>query len=442
MRSLCGAQAGGDDEPLFDLTDDLQRTDAAQFEDNSDAEEAPIEPAAAAAAGGDAISSDLWRPDPLPGVESAAAGSNSSSSANSTRHLLNADILTLLIELCGAGAGEGERNEALLLSDYKLFLSERLLSRPFSSPDSDAAADLFDTESELTHLELMKLRFGEDRAQLHECETMLRDMANSRRLHAQIHAAAKSGIQSTLAQSLHSRLDRLRSSDDASERSQAASEESNGVLSHALELAPYFLALLLSSEYWPGVDEDEGLVLRLPVTLQSVLDASASSYHALKTPRVLEWESWRSTRQGCVVSVDIERPDGRMLRVECDPAQLAILDAFAERADGSEQTSWTLSAFTVELHCDDEDALRARAAFWVSRGLLLQSTNGDEEVVFTLVEAALLTDADDAKLDVADEADAAGAAIGGDKQRAQIEAQIEAYLLGAIGNNTASAHSH
>lgn len=51
----------------------------------------------------------------------------------------------------------------------------------------------YDTEKEIRYMELLKLRFGE--AQLHYCEVMLKDVADSKRINSLIHNGELQGHQ-------------------------------------------------------------------------------------------------------------------------------------------------------------------------------------------------------------------------------------------------------
>lgn len=81
----------------------------------------------------------------------------------------SSDIVSMLVNIYGS--------KELFASEYQTLLAERLL-----------APGGVDTEREVRYLECLKLRFGE--AQLHSCEVMLRDVADSKRLHANLASGA------------------------------------------------------------------------------------------------------------------------------------------------------------------------------------------------------------------------------------------------------------
>lgn len=80
----------------------------------------------------------------------------------------SSDILSMLVNIYGS--------RELFVNEYRSLLADRILTH-FN----------FDTDREVRNLELLKLRFGE--SQLHHCEVMLKDVADSRRCNANIKSA-------------------------------------------------------------------------------------------------------------------------------------------------------------------------------------------------------------------------------------------------------------
>ena len=70
----------------------------------------------------------------------------------------------------------------LFVNEYRGLLADRILTG-FN----------YDTARELRYLELLKLCFGE--SQLHHCEVMLKDVADSRRCNAHINSVKKEKVQ-------------------------------------------------------------------------------------------------------------------------------------------------------------------------------------------------------------------------------------------------------
>ena len=84
-------------------------------------------------------------------------------SASSVRR--SADIISMLVNIYGS--------KEVFVNEYRTLLADRILTHYN-----------YDTARELRYLELLKLRFGE--TQLHACEVMLKDVADSKRLNTRI----------------------------------------------------------------------------------------------------------------------------------------------------------------------------------------------------------------------------------------------------------------
>ena len=88
------------------------------------------------------------------------------------RRRRSSDIISMLVNIYGS--------KELFVNEYRSLLSNRLLSQ-FS----------YETEKEIRNLELLKLRFGE--ASLHQCEVMLKDVGDSRRINTALHNSGENG---------------------------------------------------------------------------------------------------------------------------------------------------------------------------------------------------------------------------------------------------------
>ncbi|CAI5528325.1 unnamed protein product [Closterium sp. Naga37s-1] len=103
---------------------------------------------------------ERWEPDPVD-----ADPWRSSGQAQRAR-----DIVRVLAGVFGS--------REVLLGEYRGMLAERLVGRMG-----------YDTDRDVRTLELLKLRFGE--SNLHACEVMLRDMADSKRINGNVKAAMR-----------------------------------------------------------------------------------------------------------------------------------------------------------------------------------------------------------------------------------------------------------
>lgn len=64
-------------------------------------------------------------------------------------------------------------SKTLFVKEYRKLLSDRLLLNQH-----------FDTEEEIRNLEFLKIRFGD--TELHNCEVMLKDVADSKRINTHL----------------------------------------------------------------------------------------------------------------------------------------------------------------------------------------------------------------------------------------------------------------
>nr|XP_006818421.1 PREDICTED: anaphase-promoting complex subunit 2-like [Saccoglossus kowalevskii] len=97
---------------------------------------------------------ETWQPDPIDADPAKTSKSRRSS-----------DIISMLVNIYGS--------RELFVNEYRTLLADRILSS-FN----------YDTAREIRYLELLKLRFGE--SQLHYCEVMLKDVADSKRINTHI----------------------------------------------------------------------------------------------------------------------------------------------------------------------------------------------------------------------------------------------------------------
>ncbi|KAK9825161.1 hypothetical protein WJX81_008683 [Elliptochloris bilobata] len=345
-----GAGAG---ESLFD---ELARPADAEGE-GSDAEYEGDELAAAAAAA-------AWQPDPV-----------DVDARRPARARRSADIISMLVAIYGS--------KELFIAEYRVMLADKLLAK----------AD-YDCSREVRTLELLKLRFGD--ANLHNCEVMLKDLADSKRLNGGIHALPAAATSP------------LRRSPRRRDR-RAATAPPPGNLS----------ATILSSLFWPPIQEEK---LALPPRVQAQMDAYAARYYILKAPRRLVWRPHLG-------SVDLVLTVGsRRLELTVTPLQAALLLPFQEKAE------WRAQALSERVGIPPA-MLRRRALFWVNQGVLRELRDGAGRTLYCRADALAppprrsgpgdaAVDMDDAE---AEPADAAG-------QLQQEMAVYEQFVMGMLAN--------
>lgn len=157
----------------------------------------------------------------------------------------------------------------LFVNEYRTLLADRLLSQHSC-----------DTEKEIRYLELLKLRFGD--SQLHYCEVMLKDIADSKRINQNI-----------------------KQDPDYSEGQTPLS------------------AMIVSSQFWPPFKEEK---LKVHKTLEEQMEAYTSAFEKLKGSRTLCWKHHLG-----MVDLEVELPD-RTLTLSVSPAHATIIMHFQDKS--------------------------------------------------------------------------------------------------------------
>ncbi|ETV65032.1 hypothetical protein, variant [Aphanomyces astaci] len=183
---------------------------------------------------------DEWQPQPL---DVAPTG----------RHV--DDLLSSLVGIYG--------NPSAFVNEYRMMLAERLLM----STD-------FNTDRDVHTLELLKLRFGDVRLQ--PCDIMLKDMEESKRVHANLGLAVD--------------------------------------------------ATVVSEHFWPPFQGDE---FTLHPRLEAMVQTYKDAYAVLKNPRQLDWVSYLG-----VVELEIIDLNGHTIEFTVSPMQATVLSYFEDQGRG------------------------------------------------------------------------------------------------------------
>ncbi|XP_071154099.1 anaphase-promoting complex subunit 2-like isoform X1 [Mytilus edulis] len=238
---------------------------------------------------------EKWMPDPVDADPSTTSKSRRAS-----------DIISMLVNIYGS--------KELFVNEYRTLLADRILTQ-FN----------YEIEKEIRYLELLKLRFGE--TQLHFCEVMLKDVADSKRLNTRVtEARNKSGERGEI---------------DVN-------------------------AMVLSAQFWPAFREEK---ITLPEVMQESLKEYTKKFEALKGNRTLNWKPHLG-----LVNIDIELKD-RTINFNVSPVHAAIIMQFQK------QEKWTVEDLSNELQMP-ATALRRKIAYWQTQGLLKEETTD----TFLLVE--------------------------------------------------------
>lgn len=159
-------------------------------------------------------------------------------------------------------------SKELFVNEYRTLLADRLLTQLSC-----------DTEKEIRYLELLKLRFGD--SQLHFCEVMLKDVADSKRINQ------------------HIKQDEQYSEDEVS-----------------------MSAMVLSAQFWPAFKEEK---LEIPPQVKAQMESYTKAFETLKGNRTLSWKNHLGT-----VDLEIELPD-RVLNVSVSPVHATIILHFQNK---------------------------------------------------------------------------------------------------------------
>ncbi|KAG0205884.1 Anaphase-promoting complex subunit 2 [Mortierella sp. GBA30] len=221
--------------------------------------------------------SESWVPEPV----------NAGPDLSSARRRM-ADIISVLANIY-------DTNDRFI-EEFQTNLADRLLQ----------ATD-FRIEREVRQLELLKLRFGE--ADLHHCEVMLADIAESKRVNANI---------------------------------------------QSLQPDTKVSATIASRYYWPAIEDEP---LELPEPFKRSLEMYNSVFEVSKPAQKL----YIFPSLG-MVDLELELGD-RTIQLQVEPIHASIIYLFEE------QDVWTLAAISTKLQVP-EGALEQKMQFWIREGVL------------------------------------------------------------------------
>uniref|UniRef100_A0A8C9STQ4 Anaphase-promoting complex subunit 2 n=2 Tax=Scleropages formosus TaxID=113540 RepID=A0A8C9STQ4_SCLFO len=297
------ASLTGDTEGCSDLANELSRTDPVTLE-TQDSEDEGSDP-------------EEWTPDPTDAITDKTGSKRRSS-----------DIISLLVSIYGS--------KEIFIDEYRTVLADRLLHQLN-----------YNTAREIRNVELLKLRFGE--SHMHYCEVMLKDVADSRRINANIRE----------------------------EESRLPEEEQP-----PLALS----AMILSSEFWPTLKEEK---LELPPLASKAMEVYTHRYEKLKAMRTLSWKPHLGS-----VTLDIELEDRTLTNLSVSPIHAAIILHFQDKS------SWSLEELSTVLGVPQE-MVRRKLTLWQQQGVLREEAGGRYTVVETCASrerperSVLLIDSDE-----------------------------------------------
>ncbi|KAK9467755.1 hypothetical protein V1512DRAFT_259984 [Lipomyces arxii] len=189
----------------------------------------------------------------------------------------------------------------------------------------------YQIDKSLMDLELLKLRFGE--AELHSCDVMVKDIAESKRVDINVHDAINN----------------------------AAGKKA---------VMGFMHASVLSQLFWPSLRDEE---LVLPKVINSQLQYYADRFSILKSGRKLKWLKRLGT-----VEVTLELED-RTLEFNVSPERASLIYLFQKKGSN------TLLELANELRIDEIAAKKA-ILFWIGSGVLAEDEN-EKDRYFVLEHA-------------------------------------------------------
>lgn len=215
-----------------------------------------------------------WQPDPF--------GLDSSSQIRTVKTSRCADIISMVVDIYGS--------KELFMSEYRNLLADRLLTQLEFSP-----------EKEIRNLELLKLRFGE--SLLHNCEVMLKDIADSKRINSHIHSDPKYVESTAIDKSKLNTIPNI-----------------HIFLDKQFDIS----SLIISAQFWPSFNKES---VELPEEIANEFQKYTKSYEEYKGNRTL---NWRTVTGKVCISIELGE---RVLEMTVAPTQAIIIYHFQNKSN-------------------------------------------------------------------------------------------------------------
>ncbi|KAG1659260.1 Anaphase-promoting complex subunit 2 [Nymphon striatum] len=290
---------------------------------------------------------EYWQPDPV----------DADPSTKTSRSRKSSDIVSTLVNIYGS--------KELFVREYRTLLADRIL-----------LYNRQDTQEEIRHLELLKLRFGE--SELHLPEVMIKDVIDSRRINSHIQSE----------------------------------NEKNG---SSAQMDFNVSALVLSARFWPSFREDK---LELPPKVQEAFINYTKSFETLKGNRTLIWKPHLG-----LVSLDIIIND-RAFSYSVSPVHATIIMHFETKS------KWTIEELSSVMKTSTS-MLRRKISFWQTQGLIKE----ESQDTFVLLKEPKLNASGHVFLPSEDDDDEAESAMASSHdQREEVLQVLWSYIVGMLTN--------
>lgn len=225
----------------------------------------------------------------------------------------NEDVIGTLINALGS--------QDIFIKEFQLIIAERLLS-------SQAGF-----QQEIKVLGLLKKRYGENALQ--NCDVMIKDIHDSRRVDATLRKGLRTG-------------------------------------DGAKEGLPTYHSKILSRLFWPSLPK-EGF--QVPPPIAAIQERYEAGFEQLKSSRKL---SWLDHLGSATVQLDLE---DRSVELECKTYEAAVIYAFQDDGSGPPGPQQRTFNDIWEKLMIDEDLLELALKFWVSKKVLRDVGNQTYAVV-------------------------------------------------------------
>ncbi|KAF3005098.1 hypothetical protein E8E13_009958 [Curvularia kusanoi] len=247
-------------------------------------------------------------------------------------------------------------------------------------------------EREIRLLELIKMRLGDNNLQA--CEVMLRDVLDSKRINASIHAATSTSTPgpsfSTPEQQprnprtpagRHPRTPQSR----RTTRANPQPATSTPPAAPEATPAPTLNAQILSSFFWPSLRDD---AFRVPPSISTQQEHYSTSFSRIKGMRKLHWMNALGSS-----SITLHFTDRTESFPAVSPAQVSVIHAFQPQPDESSiaakpaRNGEGIARNVTQLAemLDMEPGLvRATAAFWIGQSVLRETGSDTYAVIEVL----------------------------------------------------------
>ncbi|KAK0632543.1 hypothetical protein B0T14DRAFT_419759 [Immersiella caudata] len=216
-------------------------------------------------------------------------------------------------------------------------------------------------DQELRVLDLLKRRFGE--AALQNCDVMIRDVQDSRRVDAAIKRQREKAMGGNRATETPLRTPTVKKGTEAE------------------EFEAQHQARILSRLFWPDLEREHFL---LPTPIVEYQQWYEHGYETLKSKRKLTW-----LNQLGQARVELELED-RTVVVDCSTIEATVIYAFQD-PDATRGNDGPARRSVDELYNQlqlDEDLISEALTFWVGKGVLRRVAPGTFVVVETLASSA------------------------------------------------------